>query len=191
MTRTIKGENIKYLKPMARTVACLVAFLIFAAFFTEVETRAQDDQDDAVPPGLKIISKEERTRLDNDKDVKSRTGLALGLLNLRLTAAEKMLSASDFDGLFRELGGFEALLDNHLDFLNRVDNDSGRVLDNFKRFEIGLRAFVPRVETIRRDLPLRFEPFVRSVGKYIRDARARALEPLFSDTVVRQPKRPF
>ncbi len=173
-----------------RSVVAVSMVLLFSGVFLASDVAAQDDPEDSLPPPPKFLSKEEKIRLSGDNEVKSRTRLALDLMNARLSSAEKEVSESDYESMIRELGAFEALLDDHLQFLIRNDNDSGKVLDNFKRFEIGLRTFVPRVETIRRELPSRFEPLVRNVGKYIRDARTRALEPLFSDTVVRQPRKP-
>jgi hypothetical protein len=116
--------------------------------------------------------------------------VAIDLMNLRVSAAEKRAAAEDFDAMYTELGAFQGLLDNTLEFLIRSDNDSDKVLNNFKRFEIGLRAFVPRIETVRRELPSSYEPYVKGLIRYIRDARGRALEPLFGDSVVRQPQRP-
>ncbi len=172
-----------------RTFAFTV-ILLLVYLFSKSSVSAQNDPDSSLPPPPKILSKEERDRLKAENEIKPRTKLALELMNIRITSAEKKLSESDFEAMIRDLGAFEALLDNQLNFLVRNDNDSGRVLDNFKRFEIGLRTFVPRIESIRRELPSTYEPVVRNVGKYIRDARTRALEPLFSDTVIRQPRRP-
>ena len=163
----------------------LVVLLLVSA-----PTFAQDDPDEVAAPPLKLISKEEKSRLTSARDLKERTKVAVELLTSRISTAEKLLAAGNFEGVFSELGVFQGLLDDHLEFMIRRDNDSGRALDNFKRFEIGLRSFMPRIEAIRRDMPSRFEPFVRSVGKYVRDARSKALEPLFSDTVVRSPSRP-
>jgi hypothetical protein len=81
-------------------------------------------------------------------------------------------------------------MDNTLDFLNKSDKDSGRVLDNFKRFEIGLRGFTPRLELIRRDLPIRYEFYVRNLIKNLRAARARAIEPLFDTDAVLPANKP-
>lgn len=172
-----------------RTFAFTVILLLVYVFSIS-SVSAQNDPDSSMPPPPKILSKEERDRLKAENEIKPRTKLALELMNIRITSAEKKLSESDFEAMIRDLGAFEALLDNQLNFLVRNDNDSGRILDNFKRFEIGLRTFVPRIESIRRELPSTYEPVVRNVGKYIRDARTRALEPLFSDTVIRQPRRP-
>jgi hypothetical protein len=88
--------------------------------------------------------------------------------------------------MFGELGAFHALVDKTLDYLDRNDNGGGKVLNNFKRVEMTLRAFLPRLEVIRRDLPERFEPYVRDLAKSVRKARSRAVDPLFSDTVVKE-----
>lgn len=172
-----------------RRILGLLMIPIFLLFL-QVCTYGQDDQDILAPPPLKFISKEEKAKLEESKNVKDRTKTALTLMDTRLATAESLMAKNDFNGIFQELGAFQGLLDNQLDYLIRRDNDSGRILDNFKRLEIGLRGFTARIETIRREMPYRFEPFVRSVGKYLRDARSKALEPLFSDTVVRTPNGP-
>ena len=146
-------------------------------------------QDNSAPPPPKVLSKDERTQLDVLTDVKKKTKLALLLMDLRIKRAEDLHTRELDDEMFAELGGFHALVDYTLDFLNNSDKDSGKVLNNFKRFEIGLRAFVPRLEVLRRDMPLKFEFYVRRLMLYLRDARAKAVEPLFGDTVV-PSKRP-
>jgi hypothetical protein len=151
---------------------------------------AQTDADLTYPPPVRLASKAEQEKLATAKSIKDRTRLALEMMETRLASAERFATATDFDSLYRELGFFEGVLDDQLDYMIRTDNDSGRSLDNFKRLEIGLRGFTTRIESIRRELPLRYEPFVRSVGRTVRDARSRALEPLFSDTVLPEAKRP-
>jgi hypothetical protein len=109
-------------------------------------------------------------------------------MDLRVKKAEEFKISDEFDEMFKELGGFHALVDDKLRFLTRNDNDSGRILNNFKRFEIGLRGFRPRLELLRSDLPSRYDFYVRNLIKYLRDARTRAVEPFFSDTVVPNKK---
>ena len=186
----MRNTYIKVMTHYLRSLTSILFLVLFSLAIAVADTCAQDDPNETAPPPLKLVSKDEKTRLDSEGNVKVRTKLALDMMTARLASAEKLVSISDFSGMFRELGGFEGVLDNQLAFLIKNDNDSGRVLDNFKRLEIGLRGYIPRIETIRRDLPLRYEPFVRSVGRYIRDARTRALDPLFSDTVVHEPKKP-
>lgn len=147
---------------------------------------AQDDPTVNAPPPIKLISKAELVQLDTkEKNLKDRTKLTLKLMDARLLAAEKFAEAKNFDSMYDELGAFHGLIDNGLDYLNEHDTGkSSKVLDNFKRLEIGLRGFAPRIEVIRRDLPLRYDDYVLRLSKYVRDARTKATEPLFGNTVV-------
>ena len=109
-------------------------------------------------------------------------------MDSRLKSAESLDAAENYDEMFVQLGAFHGLMENTLSFLNKSDKDSGKVLNNFKRFEIGLRGFRPRLEMIRHDLPIRYELYVRNLIRNLREARARAIEPLFDDTVVPEKK---
>ena len=189
----IPGQNSTRLERLKRRgisrrvgIFCLFALILAAS---PLITAAQTDPDESAPPPVRAISRDEGIQLNREKDVKARTLVALNLMNARIAAAEKAAALEDFEKMYTELGGFLGILDNTFDFLLRSDTNSDKVLGNFKRFEIGLRGFVPKIEVIRRELPLRYEPFVKSTIKYIRDARSRALEPLFGDTVVREPRR--
>jgi hypothetical protein len=155
-----------------------------AIILSAIPVLAQDGPIDLAPPPVRVVTKDERARLGQESDVKSRTKLALDLMNVHLADAEKLNSAEDFDGVFRSLGCFHGLLDNTLEYLVENNTNSGKVLDNLKRLEIGLRAFTPRLESIRRELPLRYEDYVRSLMTYVRDARTRAIEPMFGTSVV-------
>jgi hypothetical protein len=137
---------------------------------------------------LKILSPQEKSLLSAESDVRRRTKLALSLMEARLKRAEAHDADQNYDEMFVELGGFHGLMDNMLDFLNKSDRDNDRVLDNFKRFEIGLRGFTVRLEMIRHEIPLRYDQYVRNLVRNLRAARARAIEPLFDDTVVPQKK---
>lgn len=145
---------------------------------------SQDIPADTEPPPLKVISKEEREKLHQETKMKERTKLGLELMDVRLQNAEELFTKREYAEMFKELGRFHALVDNALAFLQRNDTGKGKVLDNYKRFEIGLRAFLPRLEIIRRDLPLNFEYYVRSLIKNVRDARRDAVDPMFGDTVL-------
>jgi hypothetical protein len=164
-------------------------FFILIIAFGNSGAGAQPDVDmDLAPPPLRTLSKIERSRLDAVADVKKRTQLALELMSVRLTQAEAAHSEERLDAMFEELGGFHGLMDNTLAFLDKSDQDRNRVLNNYKRFEIGIRQFRPRLELIRRDLPRRYETYVKNLIVYLRDARAKAVEPLFSNTVIPNTK---
>jgi hypothetical protein len=140
--------------------------------------------DEIAPPPLRLLRPDEKNKLAAENEVKRRTKLALELMEARIKRAETFDAAENYDQMFVELGGFHGLMDNMLEFLNRSNKDSGKVLNNFKRFEIGLRGFTPRLELIRRELPIRYELYVRILIKNLRAARTKAIEPLFDDTVV-------
>ena len=173
-------------KTRYKYVLCVCALFLLHLGVSAVS--AQIDEQDIAPPPLKFVSKEELAQLNPVTDVKKRTKLALELMAGRLTQAEAFHSREQLDEMFKQLGGFHGLIDNTLAFLDGSNKDSGKVLNNFKRFELGLREYRPRLETIRRDLPLRYEFYVRNLIKYVREARAKAVEPLFSDTVVPNKK---
>lgn len=169
-----------------------VAILVFLILAFAPSVFAQDDDDTDItqtaPPPLRKLTKNERTQLDAEIDVKRRTKLALELMSARLQRAESFAANSEFEALYAELGGFHGLMDDTLAFLEKSDKDKGKVLNNFKRLEIGLRGFTPRLEVIRRNLPLKYEYYVRVLLRYLREARTRAVEPLFDDNVVKPKK---
>jgi hypothetical protein len=170
---SFRGRSLFYLLPV---VLCLL---------TGVEIRAQEEMPDNIaPPAVKVISKEEKSALAGTTDIKGRTKLAIDLMETRLKKAEELKGTTDYPAVLSELGTFQALMDDTLKFLNRNDTRAGKVMDTYKRFEMALRAFTPRLETIRREVPERFEWHVKRLLITVRDTRTKAVEPLFSSTVV-------
>ena len=179
----LKPGNFAFTKSPASPAAVLFAALL--VLMIAVTASAQNVVDDNIaPPPLRLMSQEEKQKLGAESDVKRRTKLALELMDARLKQAETSSAGENFDQMFVELGGFHGLMDNMFEFLNNSDKDSGKVLNNFKRLEIGLRGFTPRLEIIRRNLPIRYEFYVRTLIKNLRATRTKAIEPLFDDAVV-------
>ncbi|HVQ55455.1 MAG TPA: hypothetical protein VMS29_01755 [Pyrinomonadaceae bacterium] len=168
---------------MARLIAGAAVFAFLA-----VGAAAQVEGDDPAPPPLKFVTKADLARLEAATDVKKRTQTALDLMSERLKTAESFGAQEQLDEMYKELGGFHGIMDNTLAFLDRSDQNRGKVLNNYKKFEMGLRQFRPRLELIRRDIPVRYEAYVRNLIVYLREARAKAVEPLFSDSVVPRTK---
>ena len=159
-------------------------FLLLTAHCSLLTVFAQDEQTIPAPPPLKVISKEEKKQLETEPDTKKRTKLAIDLMEVRLKSTENFYSRKQYREMFDELGAFNALVDKTLDFLIRDNDDRGKSLANFKRFEMTLRAFLPRLELIRRELPIDYEPYVRILMKDVREKRAKAVETFFGQTVV-------
>lgn len=161
-------------------------FLLLTAYCSLLTAAAQEnEQQDTAPPPLKILSKDETKQLNAETDVKKRTKLALDLMEIRLKKAEVLNSQRQYAEMFDELGDFHALVDKTLNFLNSKDDGGGKILNNFKRVEISLREFLPRLELIRRDLPAKYEFYVRDLARDVRRARSKAIEPFFGNTVVK------
>ena len=179
-----KSKNVKC---KSWQLAFAVCFCVFSFTFLVSPASAQPpDQVDTAPPPLRMLTKEERTSLESTNDVKARTKLALEYMTTHVSAAEAYNEKREYDAMFHELGGFHGLIDHTLLFLTKSDRTSNRVLDNLKRFEIGLRGFMPRLEGIHRELPFRYEDYVRKLIAYVRNARTKALDPLFSDSVIKK-----
>ena len=164
---------------LARVAVC---FSIVTFSFSLTSIFAQDDE--SAPPPRSYVTKEERAKFDGEPEFKTRTKLVVETMKQRLDEAEKLFAADDFDGVFREFGHFRGLLDYALGFLARQDANQNKTLDNYKRLEITLRASAPRIESLKRELPSRYEEYIRDLLIYIRDARTKASESMFSDTVI-------
>ena len=181
-TFSIRDKNSFYFSAFTFFVLPFAASLLFCA-----GVQAQEEENipqNLAPPAVKIMSKEEKSALAGVSDVKDRTKLALDLMEARLKKAEELNTQESFGALLTELGSFQALMDDALKFLNRNDDGRGKVMSTFKRFEMALRAFTPRLELIRRELPDNYEYHVRKLLRTVRDTRAKAVEPFFSSTVV-------
>jgi hypothetical protein len=164
-----------------RALLFLGLFVSLIALCCSVQAQ---EPDETAPPPLKMLSKTERGQLTAKAEPKERTSLALQLMEARLRSAEKFRTDENYSLMYAELGGFQALMDNTLDFLLRSNIAEGKRLNSLKRLEIGLRSFVPRVEEIRRETPANFEPYLKYLIKYIGDVREKAMQSFFSNTVV-------
>jgi len=164
---------------------CICLLIVPAAW-------AQEDDTDAAPPPIKAVPTTEKDELASEPTLKDRTRISLELMGGHIAAAEKLSNDHDPNGAFKQLGMFEALMDDSVTYLSRKDTNSNKTLDALRKLEIGLRAFMPRLETIRRILPLNCDDYVRKLMKNLRDSRAKAVDPMFSDGVVKNisPKNP-
>jgi hypothetical protein len=140
--------------------------------------RAQDAGIDIAPPPLKLLSRDEREKLNAVADLKKRSQLALDLMDARLKTSETLWNESRYEEMYAQLGGFHAIMDDTVRFLVRQP-DNAKTLYSLKRFEIGLRGFIPRLQAIRSQLPYSFDPYVKSLIQYISEARDKATAPFF------------
>jgi hypothetical protein len=162
----------------------IVLVLSAHCFLGAAHAQGDEPPQDAAPPPLRIISKNERSMLDGEKNIKKRTQLSLNLMEMRLKNAEELVGQSKFQDTINELGSFQALLETTLNHLEKNDDGGSKADFNFKRLEIGLRKTINRLELVRRELPFKYGYYVEKLQRFVREARAKAIEPLFGTTVL-------
>lgn len=182
--RSIQNSALK-MSRLAHHSSRVTFFLMLTAFCSLLTIHAQQEKPkDLVPPPLALISDAEKENLEAESDMKKRTQLALVLMDARVKKAEELSAQKKFEESLNELGAFQALISNTLKFLNRNNSGSRKVLNNYKRFEISLRDYFPRLELMRREMPIKYGYHVRTLMKFVRDARTSATDPIFGETVL-------
>ena len=169
---------------------CFVFLLSFVSclfvFPTAISAQLKIDDDrpkNLVPPPISVLSKDEKKKLRAVKTIRERTKLALAFMNVRLTKSELLTKERKFSLTLIQLGRFDALLKDTMRFLNRYKGNR-KSFKNFKRLEMSLRKFTPRLELIRRETPDRYGYHVKQLVRSVRKARSKAIAPLFGDTVL-------
>ena len=179
-----KNINIQQFLKYVSIRVLFLTFTFYLLLFAFPAFGQEDYPKNAAAPPIKALMKDEKEKLEAETDIKKRLTLALQLMEIRLKNAETLNAEENYAEMFTQMGFFHALMDNTLNFLERNNIGRGKILNQYKRLEINLRSFIGRIEVIRRELPPRFEYYVRTLVKAVRDARTRAVEPLFDDTVV-------
>lgn len=175
--------RLNYLFDKKQFVSMLIILAAYGFLCFPVEIFAQDKPDDIVPPPLNILNKDEKKQLEAETKMKDRTKLALELMENRLVKSAQFAEKNQYQNSLDELGGFQALIRNTLNYLKQFESQKAS-LKNFKRFEITLREFLPKLEHIRREMPLEYSYRVREMMKFVQDTRTKAIEPMYGDTVL-------
>jgi hypothetical protein len=172
----------------------LSAVVLLSAFVCPLPARAQNPQPLptplTAPPPLKVISKEERQQLDQTKDSKDRLKVSIELADARLTKAEQLTMQTEYEAALNEVGTYHALIEDALENLSTLKQDSNKTRDLYKRFELALRADGPRLTAMRRITPLEFAVWIKKVEDFARAGRTEALNSFYGHTVVREKNTP-
>lgn len=156
------------------------------SFSTSAAAQKRDALDSAPPP-LLLASKDEVARILAPEDNDDKAKLSLESLETHLSNAEAARTTGDLDGVYTELGSFCAIMQRTLSALLVYDSHGRQDLRALKRFDIGLRKFVRRLENLRGELPANYEGFAVRTIHYLQDTRDAALKPMFADNVVAVP----
>ena len=145
-------------------------------------------QQPSAPPPVKIITKEDRARVDGSKDDKTRIRTTIELAEGHLTDAEARTTQEDYDAASVALGKYRALIEDALNFLRPLARDHNRTRDLYKRLELALLAQGPRLTAIRRTTPLEYAVWVKEQEEFARRGRTDALNSFYGETVVKDPQ---
>ena len=177
-----------------RASLTLVLILTLAAC-AQAQDGAQQPkpQGEAGPPPMRYMPPDVRQRLEGAKDAKARARLSMEIAEERLARAAQLAGEERFEASTAEIGIYEAVVDDAVRTLHASHNGGkvgNKLRDIFKRVEITLRAHVTRLETIRRALPERHAVYLKDAIDFVRDRRDLALSAFYSDSVIREPRRP-
>lgn len=166
-----------------------LALLCMAIYVPDLHAQEPAGQQLTAPPPLKVVSREERARIDAADDPKARLRTTIELAELRLAKAEVLTNDHDFEGATGELGNYEALMDDALDYLSPMMRDKNKTRDLYKRLELALRAHGPRLTAIRRSTPLEYAVWIKELEEFARKGRTEALNSFYGHTVFREPQK--
>lgn len=164
--------------------SCLLALCVQAANGQEAPVVQQP----TAPPPVKLITKEDRARVDGAKDDKARLRTTIEIAEAHLTEAEKSSNGEDFIAASSSLGKYHALIEDALTFLGSRSRDENRTRDLYKRLELSLRSHGPRLVAIRRITPLEYAVWVKQLEEFARKGRTEALNSFYGNTVLKEPQ---
>ena len=167
-------------KATLKLILVTLAMLVFTAHAQE-----NPAQPLTAPPPPKVISPEERSKIDENKDEKGRIRTTLELAESRLNKAQLLTEQRDFHAASTELGRYAALIEDALAFLSPLSRDRNKTRDLYKRVELALRAHGPRITSIRRVTPLEYAYWIKQLEDFARKGRTEALNSFYGHTVVR------
>ena len=137
------------------------------------------------PPPLKIITRLDRTQINESKDPKARVKTTIELAETHLLNAENQTLQREFDNAAAEAGLYWALMEDVFVFMKTMDRDSNKRRDLYKRLELTLRAHGPRLNTIRRTTPADYAVWIKEIEELARKGRTEALNSFYGNTVLR------
>ncbi len=162
-----------------------VIVLLAMVYVPAVRAQESQSQESTAPPPLKIISRLERSQLNDSKDAKARVRTTLELAEAHLANAETQTLKHDYDGAAAEAGKYRALVEDLFSFLKTINADNNKSRDFYKRVELTLRAQGPRLSLMRRSTPSEYAVWIKDIEDFARKGRTEALNFFYGHTVVR------
>ncbi len=161
----------------------IAVFVLF--LFVVAESLGQDEEEpkDLAPPAPKILKEGDKKQIDSAGDVRKQAQVALLLIEEKLKEAEVAAGRQDYRNVLNVLGNYHALLDYFLEILIESTKKDKKAFRALKDFEISLRQHIHRLELVRRQTPYSYGWHVQKLIRVVRQARARAVEPMYGDAI--------
>jgi len=146
-------------------------------------------QQTTAPPPLKMITRLERSQLNETKDLKARLKTTIEFAETHLANAEAQTLQRQYDNAAAEAGKYWALIDDAFNSLKPLNHDSNKTRDLYKRLELTLRAHGPRISAMRRSTPAEYAVWLKEIEDFARSGRTEALNSFYGHTVVRDSQQ--
>jgi hypothetical protein len=174
-------------RPILRGTEILL--LLGALWVPGVRGQESHVQQTIAPPPLKIITRLERSQLNETKDLKGRLKTTIEFAETHLANAEAHTSQHEYDNAAAEAGKYWALIDDAFDSLKTLNQDSNKTRDLYKRLELTLRAHGPRISAMRRSTPAEYAVWLKEIENFARSGRTEALNSFYGHTVLRESQQ--
>ena len=138
------------------------------------------------PPPMRFVSRDERSQLIAARDLKARLRTTLELAEAHLSRAEESTTQKKFEQASEELGRYLGLINDARQVLGGLDRDRNSTRDLYRRFDIALRAQVPRLAVMRRTTPADYAVHLKAAEEFARETRTEALESFYGHSVLRE-----
>lgn len=139
------------------------------------------------PPPLRLVSRSERSQLDEARDAKARLRATITLAEDHLTHAETLTEQKKFDEASAEVGSYLGLIGDLRDYVSKLNHDKTSTRDICRHFEWDVRLHIPRLAVMRRDTPAAYSLYIKDAEDFIKDTRAEALDSFYGHSVLREP----
>jgi hypothetical protein len=167
----------------------LVILLLAALYIPSLNAQESRVPQHTAPPPLKIITRAERTQLNEAKDEKARVKLTIELAEIHLANVETQTTKQQYDAAAAEAGMYWALFEDVLGFMRKAERDNNKKRDLYKRLELALRAHGSRLSAVRRTTPAEYAVWIKELEDFTRSSRTEALNSFYGHTVIREGPR--
>jgi len=138
-------------------------------------------------PPMRLISRSERSQLDETRDAKTRLRATMTFAEEHLVHAENFTEQKKFDEASAELGSYLGLIGDLRDYVSKLNSDKNSTRDICRHLEMDVRPHIPRLAVMRRITPASYSLYIKDAEEFIKDTRAEALDSFYGHSVLREP----